>query len=60
MTEQVDHTASRKGASGGFHEVTIIAGTARRRRFSLDEKMRIVAESLDPAMSVSAVAAKGT
>lgn len=56
MTEQVEHRPGRKGASGGFDQVTIIAGTARRRRFSLAEKMRIVAESLDPAVSVSAVA----
>jgi transposase len=42
----------------GFHEVAIITGTARRRRFSLEEKMHVVAESLDPAVSVSAVAAR--
>jgi len=56
VTEQVDHTPGRGGVLPGFQEVTIIAGTARRRRYSLDEKMRIVAESLDPAVSVSAVA----
>ena len=56
MTNQVDHTPSRTGAVTGFHDVTIIAGTARRRRFSMDEKLRIVAESFDPAVSVSAVA----
>ena len=56
MIQQVDHTPGRKGAIDGFQEVTIIAGTARRRRFSTEEKLRIVAESFDPAVSVSAVA----
>jgi transposase len=56
VTEEVDHSPGRSEALSGFQEVTIIAGTARRRRYSQDEKMRIVAESLDPAVSVSAVA----
>ena len=43
-----------KGA--GFHEVTVIDGSARRRRWSREEKARIVAESLAPVVSVSAVA----
>ena len=58
MTDQVDHRPGRKSEIAGFHEVAIIAGTARRRRFSLEEKRRVVAESLDPAVSVSAVAAR--
>ena len=56
MTDQVDHTPGRKGVLAGFHDVAVIAGTARRRRFSVDEKLRIVAESFDPTVSVSAVA----
>lgn len=40
----------------GFHEVTVIDGSARRRRWSREEKARIVAESLAPVVSVSAVA----
>lgn len=40
----------------GFHEVTVIDGSARWRRWSREEKARIVAESLDPVVSVSAVA----
>jgi hypothetical protein len=48
----------RTGEIAGFYEVAIITGTARRRRFSLEEKMRVVAESLDPAVSVSAVASR--
>jgi transposase len=39
-----------------FHEVTVIEDSARRRSWSVEEKARIVAESLDPAVSVSAVA----
>jgi transposase len=58
VTDQVDHRPGRTGEIAGFHEVAIITGTARRRRFSPEEKMRVVAESLDPALSVSAVAAR--
>lgn len=50
----VHHTT---GSSGPFfHEVTVIEGSARRRRWSDEEKARIVAESLEPMVSVSAVA----
>lgn len=51
---EVDHTTGTKGPI--FHEVTVIEGSARRRSWSVEEKARIVAESLDPAVSVSAVA----
>ncbi len=51
---EVDHRTDTKAAV--FHEVTVIEGSVRRRRWSADEKARIVAESLDPAISVSAVA----
>jgi transposase len=36
--------------------VEVITGVGRRRRWSLEEKARIVAESLDPATTSSAVA----
>ena len=39
-----------------FRRVEVITGVGRRRRWSLDEKARIVAESLDPATTASAVA----
>jgi transposase len=52
--DEVHHTTDSKIAA--FHEVTVIAGSARRRRWSAEEKARIVSESLDPAVSVSAVA----
>jgi transposase len=51
---EVDHRTDTNAAV--FHEVTVIEGSARRRRWSREEKARIVAESLDPAVSVSAVA----
>ena len=39
-----------------FRRVEVITGVGRRRRWSLEEKARIVAESLDPATTSSAVA----
>jgi transposase len=40
----------------GFRRLEVITGVGRRRRWSDDEKARIVAESLDPATTSSAVA----
>ena len=40
----------------GFRRVEIITGVGRRRRWTDEEKSWIVAESLDPATTVSAVA----
>jgi transposase len=39
-----------------FRRVEVITNVGRRRRWSLEEKARIVAESLDPATTASAVA----
>jgi transposase len=39
-----------------FRRVEVITGVGRRRRWSLEEKARIVAEGLDPATTASAVA----
>src|SRR5215204_4801350 len=47
-------TASTNADS--FRRVEVITGVGRRRRWSLEEKARIVAESLDPATTSSAVA----
>src|SRR3954471_1598744 len=45
------------GTNGdGFRRLEVITGVGRRRRWSLEEKARIVAESLDPATTSSAVA----
>ena len=43
-------------AMGGYRRVEILSGPARRRRWSGDEKSRIVAESLVPGAVVSQVA----
>jgi transposase len=40
----------------GFRRVEVITGVGRRRRWTDEEKAWIVAESLEPASSVSAVA----
>jgi transposase len=45
------------GTNGdGFRRLEVITGVGRRRRWSTEEKARIVAESLDPATTASAVA----
>jgi transposase len=48
------HTTSTNADS--FRRLEVITGVGRRRRWSLEEKARIVAESLDPATTASAVA----
>jgi transposase len=48
------HTTSTK--ADGFRRFEVITGVGRRRRWSDEDKARIVAESLDPATSSSAVA----
>jgi transposase len=40
----------------GFRRIEVITGVGRRRRWTDEEKAWIVAESLDPATTVSAVA----
>src|SRR3954463_15016377 len=40
----------------GFRRLEVITGVGRRRRWTDEEKARIVAESLDPATTSSAVA----
>src|ERR687889_1335211 len=47
-------TTSTKADS--FRRFEVITGVGRRRRWNLEEKARIVAESLDPATTSSAVA----
>ena len=45
------------GTNGdSFRRLEVITGIGRRRRWSDEEKARIVAESLDPATTASAVA----
>ncbi len=44
--------------TGAFERIEVITGVARRRRWSVEEKRRIVAESLTSGVSVSVVAAR--
>ncbi len=48
------HTTSAKADS--FRRIEVITGVGRRRRWTDEEKAWIVAESLDPATTTSAVA----
>src|SRR5215213_10802653 len=48
------HTTSTNADS--FRRVEVITGVGRRRRWTVEEKARIVAESLNPATTSSAVA----
>ena len=48
------HTPGTNGDS--FRRLEVITGVGRRRRWSLEDKARIVAESLDQATTASAVA----
>jgi hypothetical protein len=48
------HTTSTN--ADGFRRIEVITGVGRRRRWTDEEKAWIVAESLDPATTVSAVA----
>jgi len=43
-------------AKGGFRRIEILTGPARRRRWSADDKARILAETLAPGARVSEVA----
>jgi transposase len=42
--------------SDTFSKVEVITGVARRRRFSADQKLAVVAETMQPGMSVSYIA----
>jgi transposase len=43
-------------SKGGFRRIEILTGPGRRRRWSAEEKGRIVAETLEPGARVSEVA----
>lgn len=43
-------------AKGGYRRIEVLTGPGRRRRWSAEEKERIVAETLEPGARVSAVA----
>ena len=65
MSDRFDHRLERKleskpdvtdDASSGFRRIELITGVGRRRRWSSDEKARILVESLKPGANSSDVA----
>src|SRR3954464_8121688 len=50
------HGATTSTNGDSFRRLEVITGVGRRRRWSDEDKARIVAESLDPATTSSAVA----
>jgi hypothetical protein len=54
MRTRVTTTGTK--AADGFRRLEVITGVGRRRRWSEEDKARIVAESLDPRTTASAVA----
>ncbi|HEX6012479.1 MAG TPA: transposase [Geminicoccaceae bacterium] len=50
------HGTTTSTKADGFRRLEVITGVGRRRRWSDEDKARIVAESLDPATTASAVA----
>ena len=50
------HGTTTGTSDDGFRRIEVITGVGRRRRWTDEEKAWIVAESLDPASTVSAVA----
>ena len=51
-----NHGRTNSTNADSFRRFEVITGVGRRRRWSWEEKARIVAESLDPAATASAVA----
>jgi transposase len=50
------HSTTTSTKADSFRRVEVITGVGRRRRWSDEDKARILAESLDPATTSSAVA----
>src|SRR3954467_5774818 len=51
-----NHSSTTRTKAGTFRRFRVTPGLGRRRRWTDEEKARIVAESLDPATTSSAVA----
>jgi transposase len=51
-----NHGTTTSANHDSFRRIEVITGVGRRRRWTDEEKARIVAESLDPATTSSAVA----
>ena len=65
MSDRFDHKLERKlesrpadgdAESGSVRRIEVITGTGRRRRWSSDDKVRVVVESLEAGANVSEVA----
>src|SRR6202023_644992 len=50
------HSPRHKPMSETFSKVEVITGVARRRRFTTEQKLSVVNETLQPGMSISYVA----
>src|ERR687884_1276891 len=50
------HSSTTSTKADSFRRFEVITGVGRRRRWTEEDKARIVAESLDPAATSSAVA----
>ena len=50
------HSTTTSTKADSFRRIEVITGIGRRRRWSDEDKARVVAESLDPATTSSAVA----
>ena len=50
------HSSTPGTKADGFRRLEVITGVGPRRRWTDEDKARIVAESLDPATTASAVA----
>ena len=51
-----DTHQDNRNDNGSYRRIEMITGTARRRRWSDDERARILAESFEPGANISAVA----
>jgi transposase len=51
-----DTHQDNRNDTGGYRRIDLITGTTRRRRWSDDERARILAESFEPGANISAVA----
>ena len=51
-----NHSSTTSAKADSFRRIEVITGVGRRRRWTDEDKARIVAESLDPATTSSAVA----
>jgi transposase len=57
LDQKLERNAAEDDAElGSVHRLELITGTGRRRRWSHDDKVRIVVESLQPGATVSEVA----